>query len=228
MARSFSASVRRLTLALFVLQLALLPMMAIASDADPEQDFCVGDSKNPTIVNGLVCKNPAEVKANDFKFSGLATPGNTNNPLGSNVTAAFAAKFPGINTLGISMARLDFAKGGLVPPHTHPRATEIIFVVEGSLFVGFVSTNETLYATTLQKGDVFVFPRGLLHFELNVCDGTATAIAALNSQNPGTQIQAVALFNSKISEVVLEKAFGLGEKAVQHIESTVEAANAVN
>ncbi|CAK9212619.1 unnamed protein product [Sphagnum troendelagicum] len=181
MARSFSASVRRVTLALFVLQLALLPMMAIASDADPEQDFCVGDSNNPNIVNGLVCKNPAEVKANDFKFSGLANPGNTNNPLGSNVTAAFAAEFPGINTLGISMARLDFAKGGLVPPHTHPRATEIIFVVE-----------------------------------------------ALNSQNPGTQIQAVALFNSKINEVVLEKAFGLGEKAVQHIEYTVEAANAVN
>jgi len=101
-------------------------------------------------------------------------------------------------------------------------------VVEGSLFVGFVSTNETLYATTLHKGDVFVFPRGLLHFDLNVCDGTTTTIAALNSQNPGTQRQAVALFNSKINEVVLEKAFGLGEKAVQHIESTVEAANLVN
>jgi hypothetical protein len=98
-------------------------------------------------------------------------------------------------------------------------------VVEGSLLVGFVSTNETLYATTLQKGDVFVFPRGLLHFELNVCDGTATAIAALNSQNPGAQFQAVALFNSAISEAVLEKAFGLGEKAVQKIEYAVEAAN---
>jgi len=65
-----------------------------------------------------------------------------------------------------------------------------------------------------------VFPRGLLHFELNVCDGTATAIAALNSQNPGTQIQAVALFNSGISEVVLEKVFGLGEKVVQKIEQS--------
>jgi quercetin dioxygenase-like cupin family protein len=168
------------------------------------------------------------VKPTDFKFSGLATPGNTNNPLGSNVTAAIAAKFPGINTLGISMARLDFAKGGLVPPHTHPRATEIIFVVEGSLFVGFVSTDETLFATTLHKGDVFVFPRGLLHFDLNVGDGTATTIAALNSQNPGTQRQAVALFNSKINKVVLEKAFGLGEKAVQHIEHTVKAANLVS
>jgi quercetin dioxygenase-like cupin family protein len=225
MAGSFSAHVRRVTVALFVLQLALLPLMAIASDADPEQDFCVADMNNPTIVNGLVCKNPALVKGTDFMSTLLATPGNTNNPLGSNVTAAVAAKFPGINTLGISMARLDFAKGGLVPPHTHPRATEIIFVVEGSLFVGFVDTTGKLFPTTLQKGDVFVFPRGLLHFELNVCDGPTTAIAALNSQNAGTQIQATALFNSNISEVVLEKAFGLGEKAVQKIEYAVKAAN---
>jgi hypothetical protein len=35
----------------------------------------------------------------------------------------------------------------------------------------------------------------------------------------------VALFNSGISEVVLEKAFGLGAKAVQKIEYAVEAAN---
>jgi hypothetical protein len=34
--------------ALFVLQLALLSMVAIASDADPEeQDFCVADPNNP-------------------------------------------------------------------------------------------------------------------------------------------------------------------------------------
>ncbi len=77
-----------------------------------------------------------------------------------------------------------------------------------------MSTDETFYATTLQKGDVFVFPRGLLHFELNVCNGTTTAIVALNSQNLSTQRQAVALFNSKITEVVLEKVFGLGEKAI--------------
>jgi hypothetical protein len=49
--------------------------------------------------------------------------------------------------------------------------------------------------------------------------GQATAIAALNSQNPGVQAQAAALFGSGISDVVLEKAFGLSEKAVEHIKS---------
>jgi hypothetical protein len=36
--------------------------------------FCVGDSTNLTIVNGLVCKNPAEVKAKDFTFLWLDHP----------------------------------------------------------------------------------------------------------------------------------------------------------
>ncbi len=54
---------------------------------------------------------------------------------------------------------------------------------------------------------------------------TVDRIAALNRQNPRTQIQTVALFNSGISDVVLENAFGLGEKAVQKIQYTVEAAN---
>jgi cupin superfamily acireductone dioxygenase involved in methionine salvage len=83
------------------------------------------------------------------------------------------------------MARLDFAQVGLVPPHTQLGAIEILFMVEGSFLVGFVSTNNQLFATTVNTGDVFVFPRGLLHFKLNVGEGQAIAIAALNSQNPG-------------------------------------------
>jgi hypothetical protein len=69
-------------------------MMAITSDANPEQELCVADPNNPTVVNGLVCKKPAFVKANNFTFIGLATLRNTNDPLGSSVTTATAAQFP--------------------------------------------------------------------------------------------------------------------------------------
>ncbi|WZZ19648.1 hypothetical protein YC2023_112737 [Brassica napus] len=33
-------------------------------------------------------------------------------------------KIPGLNTLSVSLARIDYAPGGLNPPHTHPRTTE--------------------------------------------------------------------------------------------------------
>ena len=58
--------------------------------------------------------------ADDFFFTGLRNPGNTNNPAGSVVTAANVEKFPGVNTLGVSIARIDYAPGGQNPPHTRP------------------------------------------------------------------------------------------------------------
>ncbi|KAJ0592910.1 putative germin, rmlC-like cupin domain superfamily, rmlC-like jelly roll [Helianthus annuus] len=66
----------------------------------------------------------------------------------------------------------------------HPRATEILTVLEGTLQVGFVTSNPDNHFITkvLKKGDVFVFPVGLVHFQHNVGNGYAVAIAALSSQ----------------------------------------------
>jgi len=36
----------------------------------------------------------------------------------------------------VSLSRIDYAPGGLNPPHTHPRATELVFVLYGTLDVG--------------------------------------------------------------------------------------------
>ncbi|GAA0167556.1 hypothetical protein LIER_22461 [Lithospermum erythrorhizon] len=79
---------------------------------------------------------------------------------------------------------------GINPPHTHLRATEILTVLEGSLQVGFVTSNpeNRLITKTLQKSDVFVFPVGLVHFQCNVGKWNAAVIAALSSQNPEKSI----------------------------------------
>ncbi|GJR31580.1 putative germin-like protein 2-1 [Tanacetum coccineum] len=64
--------------------------------------------------------------------------------------------------------------------------------------VGFVTsnTNNKLFTKRLEKGDVFVFPQGLIHFQQNVGKGYALAIAALSSQNPGVITIADAVFGS--------------------------------
>ena len=46
----------------------------------------------------------------------------------------------------------------------------------------------TPHINILYPGDVTLFPRGLLHFEINVGKETADYISALNSQNPGTLV----------------------------------------
>lgn len=48
-----------------------------------------------------------------------------------------------------------------------------------------------LHPDLLYPGDVTVFPRGMLHFELNVGTEKALYFSALNSQNPGTLVRPV-------------------------------------
>ena len=174
-------------------------------------------------VNGKFCKDPKLASADDFFFSGLNIPKDTSNPIGSNVTQVNVAQIPGLNTLGISLARIDFAPyGGLNPPHTHPRATEILVVQEGTLYVGFVTSNpeNKLFTKVLNKGDVFVFPVGLIHFQFNIGKTKAVAIAALSSQNPGVITIANAVFGSNpaINPDVLSKAFQLDQNVVKSLQ----------
>ncbi|XP_059295840.1 putative germin-like protein 2-1 [Lycium ferocissimum] len=197
--------------------------VVLAFEPSPLQDFCVADPASPAKVNGLACKDPKSVEADDFFFSGLHLTGNTSNTFGSKVTPVNVAQLPGLNTLGISLARVDYAPWGINPPHTHPRATEILTVLEGSLQVGFVTSNpeNRLITKVLKKGDTFVFPIGLVHYQRNVGYGNAVAIGALSSQNPGVISIANAVFGSEpvISTDVLAKAFQVDDTVVAQIQS---------
>jgi quercetin dioxygenase-like cupin family protein len=161
------------------------------------------------------------VTANDFFSNLLGIPGNTGNPVGSAVTAANVEKVPGLNTMGVSMSRIDYAPWGVNPPHTHPRATEIIFVLEGSLDVGFITTAGKLFQRTVSKGELFAFPSGLLHFQRNNGGAPAVAISAFNSQLPGTQSMAVGLFGASppVPTDVLARAFQIDGGMVEAIKS---------
>lgn len=174
-------------------------------------------------VNGVVCKDPNLVEANDFYYSGLDIAGNTSTAFGSRVTSVRVNQIPGLNTFGISIARIDFAAWGVNPPHTHPRAAEILTVLEGSLQVGFVTSNpdNRLITKILQAGDVFVFPEGLVHFQYNVGYTTAVAFSAFSSQNPGTVTLANTVFGSRphISSDILTKAFLVDKQAIYNIQA---------
>ncbi|XP_020210822.1 rhicadhesin receptor [Cajanus cajan] len=209
---------------LFLLTLPLVLLMlttATASDPDPLQDLCVADPASAVKVNGFTCKDASKVNASDFFSAILAKPGATNNTYGSIVTGANVEKIPGLNTLGVSLSRIDYAPGGLNPPHTHPRATEIVFVLEGTLDVGFITTGNVLISKSITKGEIFVFPKGLVHFQKNNGYEPATVIAAFNSQLPGTQSIALTLFTATppVPDNVLTKAFQIDTKEVEKIKS---------
>ncbi|GLJ05238.1 hypothetical protein SUGI_0014380 [Cryptomeria japonica] len=206
------------------LLLALL-VPTISADPDPLQDFCVADtSSSAFFMNGLPCIDPSKASAKHFTTSILSTKGNTSDSLfGMSVIATTADVLPGINTLGLIMGRVDIAVGGVLPPHTHPRASEIIYVLEGELKVGFVDTTNKLFSADIKTGDVFVFPKALVHFAQNVGNSPASLIAVLNTQTLGTSIIPLATFasNPAIPSSVLSKSFQINVTEVETIRKNL-------
>ncbi|XP_074304628.1 putative germin-like protein 2-1 [Silene latifolia] len=194
-----------------------------AADPPPLQDFCVGaaDYKSSVFVNGKFCKNPKDVTIQDFLYKGFDIPGNTSTTLGATAHLINDALFPAVNTLGISIGRIDFAPFGLNGPHLHPLASEIFAVLEGTLYIGFVTTDNKLFDAVIKKGDVVVFPQGLIHFQLNIGKTDALGIAGFGSQNPGRTNIPNAIFGTAptIFSDVLTKAFQVNEKVIQKLHN---------
>ncbi|KAK2350575.1 hypothetical protein P8452_10923 [Trifolium repens] len=196
-----------------LLVLMFFIISVFCSDPDPVMDYCIAISED----NKFSCKNSSLATVEDFIFSGIKSPGNfketgfTSMGVNSNV-------FPGLNTLGVSFVRADFDVGGVNVPHFHPRATEVAIVLEGKIYSGFVDTKNKIFAKVLEKGEVMVFPRGLVHFQMNVGDVPATIFGSFDSQNPGLMKIPNVVFGSEIKDELLEKAFGLNSKELSKLK----------
>ncbi|KAL2653256.1 hypothetical protein R1flu_021386 [Riccia fluitans] len=127
-----------------------------------------------------------------------------------NVTAVNVNVFPALSGLGVSNALLVYPPGSVNVPHTHPRGTETLFIIEGTLDVGLIDTTApvpVLFTQTLQKDDIFVFPRGLVHFQINKSQKTVRAYASFSSTNPGLVSLPRTLFGVNVDIDVLTKSF---------------------
>ncbi|KAJ7294932.1 hypothetical protein O6H91_Y461100 [Diphasiastrum complanatum] len=202
-----------------LLFLTALSGCALATDEDPLQDFCVADLNSHLHVNGFACKDPSSVNADDFTFTGFRTTRNAaNTVLGFVPTVAFVQQMPGLNTLGLSIVRADFAPDGITPLHVHPRASELVFVMQGKVEAGFVSSNNTLFSKKLEQGDVFINPRGLVHYQHNIGGTPAVILAIFNSQNPDVEALQNTLFGSGVPDTVLQKTFQLDEGIIYQLK----------
>ncbi|RRT65264.1 hypothetical protein B296_00041170 [Ensete ventricosum] len=201
--------------------LSLLLLLLLSAVNGLVQDFCVGDVTASDTPAGYPCKEVSEVTCDDFVFTGLGTAGDTSNLIKAAVTPAFVGQFPGVNGLGISVARLDIAVGGVIPLHTHPGGSELLVVIQGTICAGFISSANDVYFTTLNKGDTMVFPQGLLHFQINSGDVTAVAIVSFSSPNPGLQITAFALFANSLPSPLVEKVTFLDDAQVKKLKKVL-------
>ncbi|PAN35723.1 hypothetical protein PAHAL_6G229500 [Panicum hallii] len=205
-----------LLLAIVPLLSRLLPFPSLALN----QDFCVADLPRGDTPGGYPCKPQSAITADDFYYRGLAATGPTINPFNIGLSSAFVTRFPGVNGLGVSAARVDFAPGGVVPLHSHPGGSELLFVVEGTMAAGFItSLTNKVFAKTLHKGDLMVFPQGLLHFQYNLGNDTAVALSSYSSANPGLMILDFALFANDLPSDVVSKVTVVDELEVRKLKA---------
>lgn len=124
--------------------------------------------------------------------------------------------------MGISMFNVAVAAGAANSPHTHPGATEAGFILEGSVLIGFLTTNYTLYQKVVGPGDMFVVPPGLIHYEWNVGKTEARFLAVVTHEAPSEVVVPNTLFVAKpaIPDAVLMKAFKMDDaKTIDMLKS---------
>lgn len=94
--------------------------------------------------------------------------------------------FPALENTGISASLTNLERCGVQQPHVHPRASEIIYVNHGRIGAGFVTSGGVAYNITLDQGDIWVVPQGLMHWTVNLNeDGVSQYISAYNNPLPG-------------------------------------------
>ncbi|KAK9056283.1 hypothetical protein SSX86_027373 [Deinandra increscens subsp. villosa] len=175
-------------------------------------------ANDPDILTDFITPNTSSLSPSFFTYSGLSAFYNP-DPKNFTVIKASMTEFPALNGQSVSYAVLQFPAAGVNPPHTHPRAAELFLVLMGTLEVGFVDTKNVLYNQTLQEGDMFVFPKGLVHFQYNRNHNqSAIAVSAFGSVNAGLLSVPKSVFTTGIDENVLAMSFKTDVPTVQKIE----------
>ena len=128
---------------------------------------------------------------------------------------ASKVEFPTFDGQSVEYAALKFQSRSINLPHTHPCSAELLFLMKGSLQIGFMDTTNKLFIHTLQPGDMFVFPKGLMHFQLNY--DTQKPTLAFSAFEYANSI-ACTLFNTTIDNNVLTLAFKTDVATIQTLK----------
>lgn len=179
---------------------------------------------DPDILADFVVPNNTTIDANNFTFTGMRQLVGGEYPTTFTALKVSMNELPTLNGQSVSYAVLEFPVGAINPVHIHPRASELMFLVSGTLQVGFVDTSDNLFKQSLRIGDIFVFPKGLVHFQYNN-DTTepALAISAFGSANADTQLIPTSVFNTSIFEGILDASFHTTRATIRKIEDGLKA-----
>ncbi|KAG6550218.1 hypothetical protein Mapa_008178 [Marchantia paleacea] len=196
---------------LIVIALSLHDVPVYSADPEAVTDFVVPGDVNASSLDGSFFTSPL---LRTDKIEKGDTRNVTRIPVNSTV-------FPALKGLGVSFSLVQYPPQTFNGLHIHPRGAELLYVVQGVLDMGFIDSTNKLFIQSLQKGDVFVVPTGLVHFQINRDKNqTCKTVAAFSSSNPGIIRLRNNIFKSGISDAVLEKSFGVSADTIKALEGS--------
>uniref|UniRef100_A0A0D3HA79 Germin-like protein n=1 Tax=Oryza barthii TaxID=65489 RepID=A0A0D3HA79_9ORYZ len=163
---------------------SILLLVVLAVVSAPVALVMAGD---PDILTDYVIpagSNAENITGDFFTFTGFRNPLSMNMSMpmpnaNFTVTKATMAEFPALNGQSVSYAVLMY------PP----------------------ATPNKLYTQDLAAGDMFVFPKGMVHFQFNSGNQPAMALSAFGSAAAGLVSVPVTVFGTNIDDAVLAKSF---------------------
>ncbi|KAJ7140303.1 RmlC-like cupin domain-containing protein [Mycena crocata] len=156
-----------------------------------------------------------------FTFDFFNPPAGVNRGAAGHTVTATSGTFPAVVGNGVAMTVGFLGPCGMNTPHTHPRATEINFSVNGTLRTGMLTENGARFVVNeLPPGTMTVFPQGAVHFEVNNGCEPAMFVAAFNGEDPGVSSLAQRFFGLP-ADVVDATMGGLGVQQVKGLEAKI-------
>ncbi|KAJ6519008.1 RmlC-like cupin [Mycena sanguinolenta] len=203
------------SLTAFVVLSTVLRSMPVLST--PLSDKVAELRLDPTAVDRINSLN----SDNQFVFDFLNPPAGVVTGAAGHTVTATSGTFPAVVGNGVAMTVGFLGPCGMNTPHTHPRATEINFSVNGTLRAGLLTENGARFVMNeLPPGSMMIFPQGAVHFEINDGCEPAMFVAAFNSEDPGVLSVAQRFFGLPI-DILAATMGGLGVQQVEGLEAMV-------
>ncbi|EMD40757.1 hypothetical protein CERSUDRAFT_80405 [Gelatoporia subvermispora B] len=188
---------------------------AASSAAAAEASLVAALRDAPTAVNRLNLLS----QDSDFVFDFLNPSSGVVTGAAGHLVSASVSNFPAVVGNGMAMTIGFLGPCGMNTPHTHPRATEMLYVVNGSIISGTLQENGARFVfNEVPGGSATIFPKGSIHFQQNNGCEPITFVAALNNEDPGVDSIAQRFFglppdivSATLGDIGVQEVFNLAD-----------------
>lgn len=120
--------------------------------------------------------------------------------------------------LGVLVVLIKYLLGGINLLYMYLCGMEVLYVMEGILMVGLVDISNKFFIKVLEVGDVFVFFKGMVYYQINFGYMFVMVFVSFSSFNFGIVLLFVILFGFGIFDEVYIVVFKVNEYVVNKLQ----------